>query len=376
MKSSAGVFAFVIVGSLILIGCGKDHITNPQNNTTYLLSGTIQGKALSLANQVTTFAGSPGQSGSSDGTGSEARFRIPYLITTDGSNLYLSDFDNQTIRKIEIATKQVTTLAGSPGQSGFADGVGSDARFTGPSGVTTDGVNVYVTDLDNHVIRKISIATAEVTTFAGTPGESGSIDGAASMAKFSSPEGIAMDGTNLYVSDSGNFTVRKIVIATGEVTTLAGSPGESGFANGTGSEARFRHPESITTDGTYLYLPDSDNHMIRRIDIATAVVSTFAGSHVESGSADGIGPLARFSRPIGITTDGVNLYVSDADNYTIRKIVIATAEVTTIAGSTGMPGTADGTGSTARFNYPGGSTTNGEKLFVCDLSNSTIRAIQ
>jgi len=376
MRSFAGVIAILVVGVLIIIGCGKDDtITNPQHET-YLLSGTVQGEPLSLANEVTTFAGSPGQSGSTNGTGPAARFDVPYLVTTDGSNLYLSDYQNQTIRKIVIATRAVTTFAGSPGQDGFADGTGSAARFNGPSGVTTDGVNVYVTDIDNHVIRRITIATREVTTIAGSPGQTGSTDGIGSDARFNGPEGLAMDKVNLYVSDSENFTVRKIVIATGEVSTLAGSPGQSGFADGAGSDARFLHPESITTDGTALYLPDSDNQVIRRIAIDTGEVTTIAGSPGQIGSTDGKGAAARFKRPIGITTDGVNLYVSDADNYTVRMIVIDTGEVTTIAGSPGVSGTADGTGSAARLNYPGGSTTDGTRLFVCDLSNSTVRAIQ
>jgi hypothetical protein len=375
MKSLTAFAAILISGTLVFMGCGDDSVTNPQDNT-HLLSGTVQGEPLSLTNQVTTFAGSPGEHGSTNGTGSAARFDIPYLIATDGSNLYLSDYQNQTIRKIVIATRAVTTFAGSPGQVGFADGTGTAARFHGPSGVTTDGVNVYVTDMDNHVIRRISIATGEVTTIAGSPGQTGSADGIGSAARFNGPEGLGMDEANLYVSDSGNFTIRKIEIATGEVTTIAGSPGQSGFADGVGAEARFLYPETITTDGTALYLPDSENRVIRRVEIATGEVTTIAGSPGQVGSTDGTGSAARFNRPIGITTDGVNLYVSDADGYTVRKVVIATGEVTTIAGSPGEGGTADGTGSAARFDYPGGSTTDGKRLFVCDLSNSTIRAIR
>ena len=137
------------------------------------------------------------------------------------------------------------------------------------------------------------------------------------------PHGVTTDGTNLYVADSGNHTIRKVVIATGVVTTLAGTAGFSGSSDGTGTTARFNDPNGVTTDGTNLYVADSGNHTIRKVVIATGVVTTLAGTAGSSGSSDNTGTSARFTIQMAITTDGTNLYVADSGNHTIRKVVIA-----------------------------------------------------
>jgi len=163
---------------------------------------------------------------------------------------------------------------------------------------------------------ELSLSTV-VTTLAGTV-DNGSANGTGTSASFNYPYGITTDGTNLYVADSGNHLIRKIVISTGAVTTLAGT-GSSGSANGTGTSASFYHPYGITTDGTNLYVADSSNHLIRKIVISTGAVTTVAGTG-SSGSANGTGTSASFYYPRGITTDGTNLYVADKGNHLIRKI--------------------------------------------------------
>jgi hypothetical protein len=364
--------AHYIVSVLVLFLLGS---ATPSHG---LMGGAVQGQDLNLTisnASVTTLAGSPSVPGSTDGTGSAARFFYPYGITTDGTNLYVADNNNNTIRKIVIATAAVTTLAGSAAAHGSTDGTGSAARFYGPSDVTTDGTNLYVADSYNHTIRKIMIATGAVTTLAGSAGNFGSANGSGSGARFYYPSAITTDGTNLYVADSWNHTIRKIVIATGAVATLAGSAGVTGSADGTGTAARFSMPVGITTDGTNLYVTEEDNYTIRKIVIATTAVSTLAGSAGSFGSADGTGSTARFDWPDGITTDGANLYVNDSSNGTVRKIVIATAAVTTLAGSPGLSGSTDGTGSAARFSLPYGITTDGTSLYIIDSANSTIRRI-
>jgi sugar lactone lactonase YvrE len=324
---------------------------------------------------VTTLAGTAGIPGSADGTGGAARFNRPCSITTDGTNLYVADLMNNTIRKIVISTRAVTSIAGAAGSWGFADGTRGAARFNRPDGITTDGTNLYVTDKFNHTIRKIVISTGAVTTLAGTADSYGSTDGTGSAARFHYPNGITTDGTNLYVADTVNNTIRKIVISTGAVTTLAGTAGIPGSADGTGSAAGFNWPYGITTDGTNLYVADTYNYTIRKIVISTGAVTTLAGTAGLPGSADGTGSAARFYRPSGITVDGTNLYVADTYNYTIRKIVISTGAVTTLAGTAGSIGSADGTGSAAGFNWPSGITTDGMNLYVSDTDNYTIRKI-
>jgi len=209
----------------------------------------------------------------------------------------------------------VTTLAGT-GSAGSANGTGTSASFSLPSGVTTDGTNLYAAD-SNNLIRQIVISTGAVTTLAGT-GSAGSANGTGTSASFYLPVDITTDRINLYVADTFNNLIRQIVISTGVVTTLAGT-GSSGSANGTGTSASFSKPWGITTDGTNLYVGGTDNHLIRQIVISTGVVTTVAGTG-SSGSANGTGTSASFYKPFGITTDGTNLYIADYGNHKIRQI--------------------------------------------------------
>src|SRR6185369_16117483 len=186
----------------------------------------------------TTLAGNTGY-GSADGTGSVARFYYPYSVAVDvGGNVYVADRGNNTIRKV-TPSGLVTTLAGRAGSIGGTDGPGSDARFNGPSGVAVDSAgNVYVADSGNYTIRKVT-PMGVVTTTAGLAGSQDSADGTGSDARFYFPFGVTVDSAdNLYVADAGNNTIRKMTAA-GVVTTLAGLAGTSGSTDGTGSVARF-----------------------------------------------------------------------------------------------------------------------------------------
>src|SRR3989338_3854224 len=187
------------------------------------MGGSVQGTSLNLTSTnaaVTTFAGST-TSGSTDATGTSARFYYPYGITTDGTNLFVADTYNYTIRKIVISTGVVTTIAGSAGTCGSTDATGTSARFYNSTGITTDGTNLFVADYGNYTIRKIVISTGVVTTIAGST-TSGSTDATGTSARFYYPFGITTDGTNLYIAEQNNHTIRKIVISTGVVTTIAG----------------------------------------------------------------------------------------------------------------------------------------------------------
>ena len=336
---------------------------------------TSSGTYITQNNNVTTIAGSAGAIGSADGTAAAARFNFPFGITTDGTNLYVADTYNSTIRKIVISTGTVTTMAGTAGATGYTDGTGTAATFLYPTGITTDGTNLYLTDYGNNTVRKIVISTGAVTTIAGTAGTTGSADGTGAAATFNAPAGITMDGTNLYVADYGNSTIRKIVISTGAVTTMAGTATAIGSADGTAAAARFDFPFGITTDGTNLYVADTYNSTIRMIVISTGAVTTMAGTAGATGYTDGTGAGSTFYFPFGITTDGTNLYVADTSNKTIRKIVLSTGAVTTIAGTANAIGSADGTGAGATFNSPAGITTVGTNLYVADTYNNTIRKI-
>ena len=171
------------------------------------MGGSIQGGQLSLSTAVTTLAGT-GSPGSANGTGTSASFYNPFGITTDGTNLYVGDTNNHLIRQIVILTGVVTTVAGT-GSSGSSNGTGTSASFDIPRGITTDGTNLYVADRSNHLIRKIVISTGAVTTLAGT-GDNGSANGTGTSASFYHPEGITTDGINLYVVDRINHLIRQI----------------------------------------------------------------------------------------------------------------------------------------------------------------------
>lgn len=360
-------------GALLYDGAGNLFVADTRNSAIR--------KIVVSTGVVTTVAGSAGSSGSVDGVGTAARLNYPIGMSSDGAgNLFFADSYNHTIRKLVIASAAVTTLAGSAGVFGSADGTGAVARFYYPDGVASDGAgNLYVADSMNNEIRKVVIASAAVTTFAGAIPHQGSTDGSGGVARFFAPERVASDGAgNLYVADTINTTVRKIVIATGAVTTFLGSPTNSGHDDGIGAVASFGYLMGIAYDGAgNLFISDSSGCTIRKAVIATRAVTTFAGLAGNMGSADGTGSAARFHYPSDLTSDGAgNLFVADTINHTIRKIVLATGAVTTLAGSAGNAGTADGTGDTARFNSPYGVASDGAgNVFVADSKNYTIRKI-
>jgi sugar lactone lactonase YvrE len=328
------------------------------------------------------FAGSDGGSGIADGTGGQARFIWPERAWSDGTNLYVADYLANVIRKVVIASGVTTTVAGLPGVSGAADGVGTVARFNSPSGVWGDGTNLYVADTTNYAIRKIVLATGAVSTLAGTFGASGLTNATGAAARFNLPGALCGDGTNLFVADSGNNEIRKVVISTGAVTLIAGSTtGLAGSSDLLGTAAGFSSPQGVFCDGANVYVADSANHTIRKIALSNNQVSTLAGKATVKGPDDGTGGVngtARFNVPVAIWGDGTNLYVADHDNSTIRKVAIIDGTTTTVSGVAGSVSFADGTGApggTARFANPNGIWGVGGNLYVSDQKNNAIRIV-
>ncbi|NBV22159.1 MAG: hypothetical protein EBS05_09610 [Proteobacteria bacterium] len=274
------------------------------------------------------------------------------------------------------AQDSVRTLAGSPESPGTADGPNTTARFNDPAGlaIAADGT-IFVADNNNHAIRRIG-TNGVVTTFAGRPGTPGSADGASSIARFDSPTSLALgpDGA-LYVADTGNHTIRGVT-TNGVVTTLAGSAGLADYVDGTGPVARFNQPLGIAvaTDGS-VFVADSGNHLIRHID-TNGLVSILAGNPETFGSADGTGTNAFFNSPIGLALapDG-SLFVSDANNFSIRRVTAA-GLVFTVAGAAGLDGAVDGPANLARFGNPAelALAPNGT-LYVADAAHHTIRRL-
>jgi sugar lactone lactonase YvrE len=272
---------------------------------------------------VTTLAGTAGVTGSADGTGPAAQFNQPDGLTIDsGGDLYVADYGNDTIRMVTPAGV-VTTLAGVAGLAGSANGAGSGALFTGPRAVAIDPAgNLYVSDGSN-TIRKIAPG-AVVTTLAGTAGVTGSADGQGAAAQFNGPRGLRLDASgNLWVADRDNDLIRMISPA-GVVTTVAGLAGAEGDADGTGSGARLGLPYGLVFDPAgNLYFSEEDGETVRMITPG-GTVSTLAGLPYSTGSADGAAEAARFSTPLGMAIDVAgNLYIADSDYSTIRKAALA-----------------------------------------------------
>ncbi len=292
--------------------------------------------------ELSLLAGS-GTLGSADGAGAAASFSfVAGMVHDSAGNMFVTDTTNHTIRKI-TPVGVVSTYAGAVGVPGSTNGAALAARFNRPWGITIDSTdNLFVAEQSNHTIRKITPAGV-VSLFAGSTGISGSTDATGTTARFNTPEGLAIDGANnLYVANYGNHTIRKITSA-GAVTTVAGLAGTSGIADGTGTAARFSNPVGITSDaaGT-LYVADSSNNIVRKITQA-GVVTTLAGSTTGiAGSTNGTGSAAKFSLPYGIKVDAVgNVYVADVYNYTVRKITPA-GLVSTVVGDVGATPFAEG----------------------------------
>ncbi|HUA66325.1 MAG TPA: NHL repeat-containing protein [Alphaproteobacteria bacterium] len=334
-----------------------------------------------------TVAGLPGAQGSTDGTNSVARFGSPFGLAVDTNNdVFVADVNNNNLRKIVISgtNANVTTLAGiAPGS---VDGPALDARFWNPTGVAVDSAgNIFVADLYNSTVRRIA-TNGEVSTIAGLAGSIGSSDGTNSDARFYDPIDVALDKAgNVYVTDIFNNTIRKITpIGTNWiVSTIAGKdefhPGE---LDGIGTNAIFYNPTGIAVDAnTNLYVTDGNGATIRRITPSGTnwLVTTIAGFPQTFGSTDGVGTNALFFDPHGITVDTEsNVYVADTVNDTIRKLSPDGTNwiVTTIAGQAGISGTFDGTGTNALFYFPEGVALDKfGNLYVADSFNDTLRRL-
>ena len=362
-----------------MVFCGMLHSLNinkiEETNTTDTTTNLVYYHYTST-NMVTNFAGS-GNAGSIDDTGTSATFNRPIrvAITPDGLTALVADYDNGKIRAIDISNKVVTTIA---------------SNIDSPMGLAIHPYHDYalVLSYNTHMVLKINISTGVVTTFAGT-GNNESIDGTGTNASFRHPQGIVIDptGTFALVADTSAHKIRKIILSTGVVSTVAGysnTYGQHGNNDGTGTSAKFWLPTDVAIDptGTFALVADMLNSRIRHINLSSFYVSTLAGSN--KGFLDGNGTSAKFNRPysIAISPDGTTALAADKDNDNIRAINISTGDVTTIAGSTsfeGSPGSTNGVGigTSARFNDPRGVTISpdGSTALVTDSENDKIRAI-
>ncbi|GAA5142016.1 hypothetical protein GCM10023213_27220 [Prosthecobacter algae] len=313
--------------------------------------------------QVVVVAG--GTQGSTDGAGATAEFNDPYGIAVDGQgNLYVTD--NHTVRKV-TPQGAVTTLAGMPGESGAVDGAGAAARFGPLRGiaVTSNGV-IFLPDPANHTLRKIT-PEGQVTTFAGKAGTEGHVQGTGGTIRFKQPSDVTLDNLgNLYVADTGNDAIRKLPTV-GSSSTLA----SWNFHN-----EWFVYPAHIVWARNQLFVTDEAYGVVYQIDPTRGDKSIVAGVKGRHGTADGGVGTSRFHNPRGLAANSIgDIYIADNISNTLRKLSFSN-QLTTVAGSVGSRGSADGQGSSARFLWPSALCVQPDgQIYVADSGNGTIRKI-
>jgi hypothetical protein len=339
---------------------------------------------MQLVPEISTFAGNGTAGYSGDGgqaTGAEVH-QTEGVATDNAGNLYIADWTNNVVRKVAAGTGVITTVAGN-GTAGFSgDGsAATGAQLKGPTGVAVDNAsNLYIADQANNRIRKVAAATGVITTAAGSGIQGFSGDsGVATSAAMYSPTDLAFDSAgNLYISDNANNRIRKVTIATGVITTVAGN-GTAGFtgdgAAATGAELDAPAGLAFDKDGN-LYIADVLNNRIRKV-AATGVITTYAGNGTAGFTGDGgAATSAELNTPARVAVDGAdNLYIADQSNNRIRKVSVGI--ITTVAGNGTAGYTGDGGPATsAEFNAPIGiAVDNVSSFYVSDFHNNVIRKL-
>ncbi len=303
----------------------------------------------SLTNILVAALAGSGAPGYRDAIGREAAFRFPVVGPVDPSDqILVADAFNHVIRRVTYDGR-VSTLAGTSAR-GHLDGPFATARFDTPRGLALDPHgNLFVADSENAVVRRLG-TNQLVSTFAGNAGTPGFQDGPAHVARFNGLSFLALDRDgHLFVSDTGNHAIRRID-PDGTVSTWSGN-GQAGYQDGPPPQARFTRPAGLVVDpsGAVFVVEGPDGNRLRRIG-PDGQVTTLAG-HATPGFRDGPGTDARFRDPAGLGLDALgNLYVADTGNHAIRR-VDPSGRVVTVAG-TGAPGTENGPWNFARLFGP------------------------
>jgi DNA-binding beta-propeller fold protein YncE len=317
-----------------------------------------------------------GYAGATNGRGPVARFRTPRGIDCTRDALYVADRGNAQLRRLDRATSEVTTVAGSIANGlGYRDGQGVYALFRDPQSTLRVGDTVYVGD--DGVLRAVSVEDSMVRTAAGV-GERLFDTTSVERGDLLEPEGIAVspaDGA-AFVAGGRSWAVHRVDLATGKTTLFAGDPHVHGFFDAWGLDARFGVLTAIVSDdhGT-MFVADPDNHSVRAVRVATGEVSTVAGTPSLCGNDDGPLQAATFCDPSGLAFDRGSLFVADASAQTVRRIDLGTGSVSTVAGEPFVRGSVDGAGRAARFSSPAGLTVLGGALFVADRADGLVRRV-
>lgn len=307
-----------------------------------------------------------------------APLRFPGKVLTDDSRDLLVVADSGHHRLVVAGLDgRVRRVIGS-GEAGFADGAADRARFDQPQGLALAGETLYVADTENHALRAVALATGEVTTVAGT-GEQlmgPRVGGPARRTALSSPWDLAILDGSLYVAMAGTHQLWAMPLD-GDVVRPHTGNGREALEDGPRAEAAMNQPSGLTTDGVLLYVADSEASAIRVVDPRPGGdIRTIVGEGLfEFGDRDGVGPtVVRLQHPLGVLWRQGAIYVADTYNHKIKRLDPAAAECRALAG-TGAPGLEDGRADRARFSEPSGLASARGRLYVADTNNHAVRIV-
>ncbi|GHC32018.1 hypothetical protein GCM10010507_00190 [Streptomyces cinnamoneus] len=336
---------------------------------------------------ITTVAGQGNGEYTGDGhAATEAGLYHPNTVATDAfGNLYIADSENHRVRRVDARTQTISTVAGNGNQEFSGDdGPAVDASLSGPRGIAVDAEgNLYIADTDHHRVRRVDAKTQTISTVAGD-GRAGfdGDDKAADEASLYTPFGVVVDsGGHLYIADTDNHRVRKVDAKTQTITTVAGN-GDEDFSgdDGPAVHAALNHPRAVVVDtGGNLYIADTDNDRVRRVDAKTRTITTVVGDGSAIFSGDhGPAVNAGLNRPRGVVVDSEgSLYVADTHNHRVRRVDGKTQTIITFAGD----GSADyggdgGPADKAALNGPCGAAVGSDgSLYISDTQNNRVRKV-
>jgi len=365
----------------------------PQTRIFYLIADTenhVIRRVDTTTGIIDTIAGTGNNGYTGDnGPAVEARLDKPRGVFVDSSeNIYIADTENHVIRKVDATTREITTVAGD-GSHGYSgdNGPATQAQLNKPRGVFVDVLeNIYIADTENHVIRKVDATSGEITTVAGDGNHDYSGDnGPATQAQLNKPSGVFVDVLeNIYIADTENHVIRKVDGETGIITTVAGNG--SGDYSGDGDQAilaSLKKPRTVWLDEIgNLLIADTENSRIRKVNVTTKDITTAAGNGSEGYTGDyGLAINASLKKPHGVcayeSPAPAYLYIADPSNYRIRKVDLKEGFLTSAAGTIWSGYNGDNIlATTARLNYPFGVHLDASgNLFIADTYNHRIRKV-
>ncbi|PZF71496.1 NHL domain-containing protein [Taibaiella soli] len=339
---------------------------------------------------ITTYAGSSAAGFVDNVQAKSAKINQPYGVALDANNnVYIADYNNNRVRKVDAATGIISTIAGNGTSSSTGDGgLATNATLKGPSGIVVDKFgNIYVSELGGNKVRKIA-TNGNISTFAGNSTPTFAGDGNLAVnASLNSPIGLATDTAgNIYIADELNNRIR-MVNTTGYISTVAGNgPSGSGSYAGDGAVAtsstvRLNKPYGVAVaPNGDIYIADNGNCKIRKVDFATGIISTYAGVNTGGGSTGdgGAAASAKLLNPYGVSLDAAgNVYIADKGNNKIRKVDAVSGIITTIAGNGSNGFSSDSvSATTSKLSAPAGTVVDANgNIYIADLGNSRIREI-